>query len=144
MCTAGSLGSESSSEQAGHILRPLAGQAGVHLLPPCPQTSIMARSLVPQRFLERATPTTVQEVAASLEKQDRLQEKHISQLRARPNPAAPAAPALILRGACGLGCWEGTVRPNYILLRERRCQKIKGIKPSGSPVAPPPGTRAAA
>lgn len=144
MCTAGSLGSGSSSGQAGHILRPLAGWARVHLPPPCPQTSITAGSLVPQRPLERAIPTTVPEVAATLEKQDRLQEKHISQLRAQPGPAAPVAPALILRGACGLGCWEGTVRPNYTLLRDRRCQKIKGIKPSGSPVAPPPGTRAAA
>lgn len=93
-------------------------------------------------LLRERIPTEIQALAASLEKkQGRFQEKQISQLRAWPIPAAGASWALILQGFPWLGCWEGTVRPNYTLLCDRRCQKIKEIKPSGSSAVPPARTR---
>ena len=95
------------------------------------------RGLAPMAF-------EVWAVVSSLEKQNRLQEKQMRQLRAQPIAEAQAARALIFQGMSGWCCWGGRVRPNYTLLRDRRCQKIKGINPSGSPAAPPPRARAAA
>ena len=99
-------------------------------------------SRVPGSLLRERIPTEIQALAVSLgKKQGRFQEKQISQLRAWPIPAAGASWALILQGSPRLGCWEGTVRPSYTLLCDRRCQKIKEIKPGGSSAVPPARTR---
>ena len=110
----------------------------------CPSTPKAASRQGPLSLLREAIPTEVQGLASPLEKQDRLQEKQISQLKGRPILAAGASPALISRGVSSSSCWEGTGRPNYTLLCDRQCQKIKEIKPSGSPATPPPRMRATA
>lgn len=110
-------------------------------LPLDPQSSITAGSLVP---FERGNPHRGPGISFIPRKTRRSPREANKPIKRPARPAAGASPALISRGVSGLSCWEGTGRPSYTLLCDRQCQKIKEIKPSGSPATPPPRMRAAA